>query len=269
MRQKTACVGGAEIADMRPIIAANWKMHKTPQEGQEFAKKIIDRALDIPSVKFVIFPAATGLFNISQVLKGTDVGFGGQNMHQADEGAFTGEISHAMLTACGADSVIIGHSERRHVFGEKADDRAEKIKTALKNNLQVVHCIGETLVERESNRTQDVLSEQLKQDLCKLDGYPLERIVVAYEPVWAIGTGVVAQPQQVVAAHAMVRSILGEIFQDLHTSAVRVLYGGSVNSGNAAELITCEGINGFLIGGASLDVDEFVNIGRIVQTEIG
>lgn len=255
--------------DLRPIIAANWKMHKTPQEGQEFAHKIIEKAVDIAGVKFVIFPAATGLFYISQILKGTDVGFGAQNMHQADSGAFTGEISHGMLTACGADSVIIGHSERRHIFGEKADDRAEKITTALNNDLQIVHCIGETLVERESNHTEDVLREQLIQDLCKLDGYPLERIVVAYEPVWAIGTGVVAQPQQVVAAHALVRSILGELFEDLDTSKVRILYGGSVKSTNAAELFACEGINGFLIGGASLDVDEFVNIGRIVQMEIG
>lgn len=255
--------------DTRPIIAANWKMNKTPQEGQEFATKIIEKAVDITGVKFLIFPAATGLFNISEVLKGSDIGYGGQNMHQAEGGAFTGEISHSMLTACGSDSVIIGHSERRHVFGEKAGDRAEKIATALTNGLQVVHCIGETLDERKANRTEAVLREQLTQDLCKLEGYDLANIVVAYEPVWAIGTGVVAEPSQVVEAHGMVRSILADLYSGLDVSKLRILYGGSVKSANAAELYACEGVNGFLIGGASLDVDEFCKIGSIVHNEIG
>ncbi len=253
--------------DNRPIIAANWKMYKTPQEGYRFARQLAIKALNLTGVEFILFPSATGLFHIKDALKDTSVGLGGQNIHSAGEGAFTGETSVSMLLACGCRWALIGHSERRHIFHETDADIHAKIPAALDAGLNVILCIGERLEERQAGSTGAVLRQQLQDDLAGMESFPIERLVVAYEPVWAIGTGVVATTEQAGEAHAQVRAILLELFPDLPVEKVRILYGGSVKSANAAQLINTAGIDGFLIGGASLDIDEYEKIAEISQIE--
>ncbi len=255
------------MSPSKPIIAANWKMNKTPQEGYEFARALVTKALKISGAKFILAPSATALWKVHEALDGANISLAGQNMHFAEAGAFTGENSAAMLKACGCDAVIIGHSERRHVFGETGTDINRKIKAALAAGLEVIYCIGELLADRESGNTDRVLREQLASDLEGFDEFPSDRISIAYEPVWAIGTGVVATVEQAGEAHGEVRSILGMQFPELDTSSVSILYGGSVKSSNAAELIRTQGIDGFLIGGASLELDEYCKIAEIAQTE--
>ncbi|MFC1543017.1 triose-phosphate isomerase [Candidatus Neomarinimicrobiota bacterium] len=256
--------------DKRPIIAANWKMNKTPQEGYEFAQKLAAKAQNLNEVKFILFPSATGLFHIKEVLKDTAIEMGGQNIHFAREGAFTGETSSPMLSACGCQWVIIGHSERRHVFHESDTEIQSKITTALDDGLNVVLCIGELLEQRQAGSTEAVLKKQIRDDLAGMETYPIERLIIAYEPVWAIGTGVVATTEQAGESHAQVREILQELFPGLPDDEVAILYGGSVKSSNAAQLIQTPGIDGFLIGGASLDIDEYVKIAEIseIKTEV-
>ena len=255
------------MSPSKPIIAANWKMNKTPQEGYDFASQLVSRALEIRGAEFILAPSATALSKVYAALDGANIGLAGQNMHFAEAGAYTGENSAAMLKACGCDSVIVGHSERRHVFGETGADINKKIKAALLAGLNVIHCIGELLADREGGNTTQVLREQLASDLAGFDEFPADRIIIAYEPVWAIGTGVVASVEQAGEAHGEVRNILGEQFPKLDASTVSVLYGGSVKSSNAAELIKTEGIDGFLIGGAALDLDEYCKIAEIAQME--
>ncbi len=253
--------------DNRPIIAANWKMYKTPQEGYRFARELAKKALNLTGVTFILFPSATGLFHIQEALKDTSIELGGQNIHSAGEGAFTGETSVSMLLACGCRWVLIGHSERRHIFHETDADIHAKIPAALDAGLNVILCIGERLEERQAGSTGAVLRQQLQDDLVGMESFPIERLVIAYEPVWAIGTGVVATTEQAGEAHAQVRAILQELFPDLPVEKVRILYGGSVKSANTAQLINTPGIDGFLIGGASLDIDEYVKIAEISQKE--
>ena len=255
------------MSDSKPIIAANWKMNKTPQEAYEFASSLVTKALNITGVDFILAPSATALWKVHKALDGTNISLAGQNMHFAEAGAYTGENSASMLKACGCDAVILGHSERRHIFGETGTDINRKIKAALAAGLDVIHCIGELLTDRESDNTARVLREQLASDLDGIDDFPSDRISIAYEPVWAIGTGVVATVEQAGEAHREVRGILGRQFPKLATSSVSILYGGSVKSSNAAELIKTPGIDGFLIGGASLDLDEYCKIAEIAQTE--
>ena len=251
-----------------PVIAGNWKMHKTPQEGRTFARQLSTKALNLPEVDFILFPSATGLHSIHEALVDTAIEMGGQNMHHEQSGAFTGENSAEMLVACGCQWVLIGHSERRHVFAEPADSRPLKVATALGAGLKVMLCVGELLEQRDQGRTQEVLREQLSNDLGQLQRFPVESVVIAYEPVWARGTGVVATTQQAGEAHGMVRGVLRDLYPDDDLGAVKVLYGGSVKSSNAAELIGTPGIDGFLIGGASLELDEFVNIAEIAKQEL-
>jgi triosephosphate isomerase len=255
------------MSGSKPLIAANWKMNKTPQEASEFASSLVTKALNLPGVDFILAPSATALWKVQKALEGTNIKLAGQNMHFAEAGAYTGENSATMLMACGCDSVILGHSERRHIFGETGIDINRKLKAALATGLDVIHCIGELLTDRESGNTARVLREQLASDLDGIDEFPSDRISIAYEPVWAIGTGVVATVEQAGEAHREVRGILGMQFPKLATSSVRILYGGSVKSSNAAELIKTQGIDGFLIGGASLDLEEYCKIAEIAQTE--
>ena len=251
-----------------PVIAGNWKMNKTPQEGRTFARQLSTKALNLPEVDFILFPSATGLQSIHEALVDTAIEMGGQNMHHEQSGAFTGENSAEMLVACGCQWVLIGHSERRHVFAEPAVSRPLKVATALGAGLKVMLCVGELLEQREQGRTEEVLREQLSNDLGRLRQFPVESVVIAYEPVWAIGTGVVATTQQAGEAHGMVRGVLDDLYPDDDPGAVIVVYGGSVKSSNAAELISTPGIDGFLIGGASLELDEFVNIAEIAKQEL-
>ncbi|UCD38334.1 MAG: triose-phosphate isomerase [Fidelibacterota bacterium] len=255
------------MSDRKPIIAANWKMFKTPTEGYQFARQLLPKAMNLPGVKFILCPSATGLYHIQEVVKDSAIELGGQNLHPAEEGAFTGETSARMLVACGCQWVIIGHSERRHIFHESDKDIQPKIPTALNAGLNVILCIGERLEERQEGKTEEVLRQQLRDGLAGMETYPIDRLVIAYEPVWAIGTGVVATPEQAGEAHAQVRGILGELFPGIEAETVGILYGGSVKSSNAEALSKTPGIDGFLIGGASLDLDEYVKIAEISQIE--
>lgn len=256
------------MSDPRPIIAANWKMNKTPQEGYQFVQQLAVKAKELTGVQFIVCPSATGLFHIQEAAKDTAIELGGQNMYSAEAGAFTGENSALMLLACGCDWVIIGHSERRHIFHESDTDIQAKIPVALESGLNVILCIGERLEERQSGATESVIRQQLQDDLTGMESFPVERLFIAYEPVWAIGTGVVATPEQAGEAHAQVRAILQGLFPTLPSDEAKILYGGSVKSSNADQLIKTPGIDGFLIGGASLDIDEYVKIAEISQLAI-
>ena len=243
---------------LTPIVAGNWKMHKTPSEGASFVETTVNLLLDIKHVSVIFAPPFTGLFDM-------DVNppfySAAQNCHWEGSGAFTGEISVSMIQDCGAEFVILGHSERRHVFGESNGWINRKVRAVLAGNLKPILCIGETLDQREAGQTDLVLKEQLEQGLGGVE--TLENMVIAYEPVWAIGTGVTANNDQVEEAHASVRIFLKELYPE--SDIIHVLYGGSVNPGNAEELIQIPGVNGFLIGGASLDVGSFTSITRIVE----
>ncbi|MEE9161800.1 MAG: triose-phosphate isomerase, partial [Candidatus Neomarinimicrobiota bacterium] len=188
-----------------PIIAANWKMHKTPQEGYQFARRLTTRALSLPGVRLILFPSATGLFHVQEILKDSAIEMGGQNMHAAPEGAFTGENAARMLVASGCTWVLVGHSERRHQFHETDAETRAKLDAALEAGLSVILCIGEHLEDREEGRTAAVLEQQLGAALAGRESTPDGRLVIAYEPVWAIGTGVVAKPEQAGEAHAQIR----------------------------------------------------------------
>jgi len=242
----------------KPIIAGNWKMNKTPTEGGSFVDRTVNLLLDIKHVSVIFAPPFTGLFDMDVKPPFYSAA---QNCHWEDSGAFTGEISVSMIRDCGAEYVILGHSERRHVFGESDDWVNRKVKAVLDGDLKPILCIGETLGQREAGQTDLVLENQLELGL--KDVAELEHCVIAYEPVWAIGTGVTADSEQVKLAHQAVRKILVELYPG--SDDIQVLYGGSVNPGNAEELISVPGVNGFLIGGASLDVDSFTSITQTVD----
>ena len=242
----------------KPIIAGNWKMNKTPTEGGSFVDRTVNLLLDIKHVSVIFAPPFTGLFDMDVKPPFYSAA---QNCHWEDSGAFTGEISVSMIRDCGAEYVILGHSERRHVFSESDDWVNRKVKAVLDGGLKPILCIGETLGQREAGQTDLVLESQLELGL--KDVAELEHCVIAYEPVWAIGTGVTADSEQVKLAHQAVRKILVEIYPG--SDDIQVIYGGSVNPGNAEELISVPGVNGFLIGGASLDVDSFTSITQTVD----
>ena len=242
----------------KPIIAGNWKMNKTPTEGGSFVDRTVNLLLDIKHVSVIFAPPFTGLFDMDVKPPFYSAA---QNCHWEDSGAFTGEISVSMIRDCGAEYVILGHSERRHVFGESDDWVNRKVKAVLDGGLKPILCIGETLGQREAGQTDLVLENQLELGLKEVA--ELEHCVIAYEPVWAIGTGVTADSEQVKLAHQAVRKILVEIYPG--SDDIQVLYGGSVNPGNAEELISVPGVNGFLIGGASLDIDSFTSITQTVD----
>ena len=241
-----------------PLVAANWKMHKTLQEAEEFAE-------DIKAAKakasLLIFPPSPYLARLSALLEGTSIEVGAQNMHAEEKGAFTGEISAAMVKSCGASRVLLGHSERRQHFGETNASINGKVKAALKHGLKAMLCIGETSSERESGRTMDVLRAQLEECLGGVSAKEAGRITIAYEPVWAIGTGKTATPQQAQEAHAFIRKTLSGLFGKEY-SKTRILYGGSVTPENAASLFREKDVDGALVGGASLDVGKFLKIGN-------
>lgn len=248
------------------IVAGNWKMYKTPTEGQNFVENFVNLMLNIEDMEVIFCPPFSALFNIDVVLKETPYKLGAQNCHWAKEGAFTGEVSVSMLESCGVDYVIVGHSERRHVFNETNEWINKKVKAVLNGGLKPILCIGETLDQRKSNETKDVLFYQLKEGLNGVE--KLDDVVVAYEPVWAIGTGETATFEQVSEAHKWVRDILSELYSQDIANDTSILYGGSVKPENAGELFEIKDVNGFLIGGASLKIDPFKEIILTVNKKI-
>lgn len=248
------------------IVAGNWKMFKTPDEGRGFVEDFVNLMLNIDDVEVIFCPPFSALFNIDVVLKDAPYKLGAQNCHWENEGAFTGEISVNMLESCGVDYVILGHSERRHIFNETDEWINKKVKAVLDGGLKPILCIGETLDQRKSNETKDVLFHQLKDDLSGIE--KLDDVVIAYEPVWAIGTGETATIEQVGEAHNWVRNILSDFYSRDIADDTPILYGGSVKPENAEELFGIIDVNGFLIGGASLKIDPFKEIILTVNNKL-
>jgi len=243
-----------------PFIAANWKMYKTVHETVAFIKELRSVAKDVHDVEIVVAPPFTSLRAAVEAAHASVIGVAGQNLHWEREGAFTGEVSAAMLKEAGAEYVIIGHSERRRLFGETDQTVNRKLTAALGSQLTAIVCIGETLEERDANDTLNVLDRQIKQGLDGLTGDQISGLVIAYEPVWAIGTGRNATPAQANEAHAHIRSRLRQWFGGHAADQCHVIYGGSVKPDNIHELVLLPDVDGALVGGASLDPESFARI---------
>lgn len=246
----------------KPLVAGNWKMNKTAAEARELVAAMLNPLREIAGVEKVLCPPSTSLPVLAPVLAGSDIGLGAQNMHWEEKGAFTGELAPNMVKEfCGY--VIIGHSERRAYFGETDETVNRKLYAAMKAGLIPIVCVGETLDEYESGRTGEVVSRQIKLGFASVDSAFASRIVVAYEPVWAIGTGKASSGEN---ANGVVRQIirraLSDVFHENAAQSMRVLYGGSVTASNAAEFFSQPEIDGALVGGASLKADEFVAIAK-------
>jgi len=243
-----------------PMIAGNWKMNLTRKEASELALSI-KKGID-PDLKHeVLFaPSFTNLETVKNAISDSNILLSAQNMFWEEKGAFTGEVSPAQLKDIGCDYVIIGHSERRKILGETDDMLNKKIKSALKNNLKVIFCIGETLEERENNRTYRVLQMQIQNGLRDIVKNELNNIVIAYEPVWAIGTGKTATPLQAQDAHIFIRKEISRLYDNDIANSIRILYGGSVKAENIDELMAQTDIDGALVGGESLKADKFLRI---------
>ena len=243
-----------------PLIAGNWKMYKTSPEAVETASRLVELVADAADVDIMIAPVFTALDAVSKVVKDSRVGLGAQNLYWEKEGAYTGEISAAMLVSVGCRYVIIGHSERRQYFGETDETVNKKIGAAIAAKLIPVFCIGETEKERESGLTFSVLDKQVKDGLKEKFVEDLGSLIIAYEPVWAIGTGKTATTEQAQEAHKYIRSLIDGKFGTALADSVRILYGGSVKPANISELMAMPDIDGALVGGASLDADSFSRI---------
>jgi len=244
----------------RPLIAGNWKMFKTGPEAVETADRLAKLLSTTLDVDVMIAPPFTALALVSDMLKNTRISLGAQNLFWEEEGAYTGEISTSMLVSAGCSYVIVGHSERRQYFGETDDTVNKKIKTALKNDLIPVLCIGESETERDSKETFSVLDRQVRNGLMGFSADEMETLVIAYEPVWAIGTGKTATADQAQEVHLFLRGVLEKKFGNKLAKSIRILYGGSVKSDNIKELMMMPDIDGALIGGASLEPETFSKI---------
>lgn len=246
----------------KPMIAGNWKLHKNITEAVELVSALKKDLADKTDIDIVVAPVFTTLASVAAVLKGSSIALAGQNCYCENSGAFTGEVSPAMLKDAGCSHVILGHSERRQIFGESDDLVNRKVKAALAEGLTPIFCIGETLEEREGDEMMDVLQRQVTVGLGGLSEEQALKVVVAYEPVWAIGTGKVASGEQAQEAHAFVRGLLAGLFSSDVAEQVRILYGGSVKPDNVDGLMAQTDIDGTLVGGASLKAADFVRIAR-------
>lgn len=250
----------------RPILAANWKMYKTVAETRDFLKVFLPLVKNLTDREIVIAPPFTALSAASEIVKESELVFlAAQNMYFEQQGGFTGEISSVMLKEFGVKWVILGHSERRHIFGEKNSLISLKVKSALENDLLPILCIGEKLEERESGLTYKILEEQLSAGFSGVGSEEAGKVVIAYEPVWAIGTGKTATPDQAQDAHINIRSWLADRFNSDIAGQIRILYGGSVKPENVNELMALPDLDGALVGGASLKPESF---GQIVSCRI-
>ncbi len=247
----------------RPLIAGNWKMYKTAAEAVSLATELRDSPRR-QGVEVLVAPPFTALSAVAQATRGSHLLLAGQNMHWENEGAFTGEVSPLMLRDAGCTHVILGHSERRQLFGETDEGVARKARAALAHSLTPIVCVGETLAERESGRTMEIVERQVERALRELTADQVAALVVAYEPVWAIGTGRNASPGQAQEVHAFIRKRVSASHGEPAAAAVRILYGGSVKPDNIAAIMAQADVDGALVGGASLTAASFV---KIVQYE--
>ena len=249
-----------KVIPRRPFVAGNWKMHRTASDTKNLIEDIVQRVQKIANVDMVVCPPFTSLPAAAETLgRHSVLALGAQNMHQSKEGAFTGEISGPMLREIGVRYVILGHSERRQYFGETDAAVAAKAVAAVGYHLRPIVCLGETLAQREARETMTVVETQIRGSLQNFPNTQIPELVIAYEPVWAIGTGKVATPKQANEVHHKIRAILGDLFGP-EGKNIRILYGGSVKPENSAELMAENDIDGFLVGGASLDSRSFFDI---------
>jgi triosephosphate isomerase len=246
----------------RPLLAGNWKMNTSLAEGAELVEALLNLVGSADDREVIVCPPFTALGALAPLLDGTPIGLGAQNMHYADQGAFTGEISPLMLREIGCTYVILGHSERRQYFGEDDALINRKALAALDRGLRPIVCVGETKAERDGGRAEEVVVQQLRGSLQNLKPEQLRESVIAYEPVWAIGTGDTATPADAQAMHATIRRVLAELGDQETAQSMRIQYGGSVKPDNVDELMSQPDIDGALVGGASLKASDF---GRIVQ----
>lgn len=245
---------------MKLFVVGNWKMNLTLEEVRTLVRGIREGLAGLDGVEVGVCPPFVWLPEVCSILRGTEIRIGAQNMHWEKKGAFTGEVSGTMLKDLGCTHVLLGHSERRHLFGETDSIINKKLKTALSLGLKVIFCIGETLEERESGKTFEVVERQLTAGLEGIGKEALPELTLAYEPVWAIGTGKNATPAQAQEAHSHIRNLLQNHYGDKIASDIRIQYGGSVSPENAGELLAQPDVNGLLVGGASLKEDSFLKI---------
>ena len=241
-----------------PIVAGNWKMYKIRSEAADLVNGILPAVSKNNYCEVVVCPPFTALQTVANIVKGTKLGLGAQNCHFEDSGAFTGEVSPLMLKDIGCKYVIIGHSERRTKFGETDESINKKLKALYKHQLLPILCCGETLEERESKRLYEVVQRQIRGGLADIPSEKMPTTVIAYEPVWAIGTGRTATPEQAQDMHAFIRKILADMFDKSTADNIRIQYGGSVNAGNVKQLMAQPDIDGALVGGASLEPEKFI-----------
>ena len=245
-----------------PLIAGNWKMYKTVQEAKSLVQSLLQSCSGLKDREILICPPFSALFAIGILLNGSQVKLGAQNLFWADQGAFTGEVSGKMLKEIGCSYVIVGHSERRQYFSETDETVNKKMKAAFLHGITPIVCVGETLQEREAGSEFKVVETQLKNGLVGISPEEAQKLVVAYEPVWAIGTGKTATPEQAQQMHAFIRKILGQVVGVSMAEKVRILYGGSVKPDNIDTLMSQADIDGGLVGGASLKAEDFARIVR-------
>ena len=263
LARETAESKGIEIMEgfmRKPLIAGNWKMNMTIEQSVSMVESLKEKVKDVTAVEIMIAPPYTALSAVAQAVKDSNIQLGAQNLHFEKSGAYTGEISPGMLKEIGCNWVIIGHSERRQYFGCTDEIVNRKLKTAVSEGLKPVVCIGETLQERETGKTFDILRKQLDGGLKDLSEAEQNALTVAYEPVWAIGTGKTATSEQAEEAHSFIRQKLSEMYGQEFSESVRILYGGSVKPANISELMKQNNLDGGLVGGASLDPDSFASI---------
>lgn len=246
----------------KTIIAGNWKMNKTVKEALELVDDLKRELRDIQDVDIVVCPAFTNLAEVAKALQDSNIGLGAQDVHWEDSGAYTGEVSCLMLKETGCHYVIIGHSERRSYFGETNESVNKKVKTVLKYNLTPIVCVGERLEQREANQTFEVIKDHVQGALKNVSAEEMKKIIIAYEPVWAIGTGKTATPDQAQEAHSFIRNLLKELYSQDLADIVRIQYGGSIKPDNITDLMAQADVDGGLVGGASLKLDSFVKIVR-------
>jgi triosephosphate isomerase len=241
----------------KPILAGNWKMNMTASQARELASKLVPLVSGVQDRDIVLGPPFTALAAVAEVIRGTGIGLAAQNLHWEDKGAFTGEVSADMLLDSGCKYVIIGHSERRQYFGETDETVNRKVRQALRKGLLPILCVGETLAEREAGRLNDVIGRQVTGGLKDISADDMKKVVIAYEPVWAIGTGKTATPEQANDVHALIRRNVTSLYSAELAAGLRIQYGGSVTPENVSQLMAMPDIDGALVGGASLKPESF------------
>ena len=247
----------------KPFVAGNWKMNTDSHDAVALAKAIAAESVDALSdnkITIAVCPPSVYLSAVAGALNGSCVGLGAQNVYSEEKGAFTGEVSVSMLKDVGCTYTLIGHSERRHIFGETNDMVNKKVHAAISGGLLPILCVGELLEEREAAKTEEVVKEQLLKGLAGIDAAKMQAVTIAYEPVWAIGTGLTATPEQAQEVHAFIRSILTDLYDASLAEEIRIQYGGSAKASNAAELLSKKDVDGLLVGGASLKAADFMGI---------